>query len=178
MASSITERYFFNPYLDYDLHSEKPLSSVFVAEWSSFIEDTFLQCIHATPAKSKNCNGGLYCGSLGLVYASYYLLKHGHCKKNETYIKDYVQDILRFNQAYFEKFEDITDKVEFLTGKGGLSIASCIAAKLAGDEVRLYKYAQLYAENSKICEHLNFLKNGSDEIFVGRAGYLWYILLS
>ena len=41
MASSITERYFFNPYLDYDLHSEKPLSSVFVAEWSSFIEDFF-----------------------------------------------------------------------------------------------------------------------------------------
>lgn len=181
MASNMgVERYFKNPYMDYDPRSlmgtlEKLQASCFVNSWSSYIEDTMLQCIHKTPPRSKNCRGGLYTGSLGLIYSIFHVLKHGHCKSNEVYLKEFLEETLRVNQAYFEKYEDISDRVEFLTGKGGLYIVSCIVARLSGDENRptAQQYAQLYADNWKICEHINFLKNGSDEIFVGRAGYLW-----
>lgn len=180
MASSkIVERYFKNPYTDYDPRSlmwtiEKLQTSGFRSAWSSYIEDTILQCTHKTPPRLKNCRGGLYTGSLGLIYTIFHALKNGHCKNNEVYLRDFVEETLKVNQAYFEKSEDITDRVEFLTGKGGLYIVSCMVARLADDADRpnAHQYAQLYADNWKICQHVNFLKNGSDEMFVGRAGYL------
>ena len=175
MASSgisILPRFFYNPFEE-ERDQPYTLRKEF---WLKYIAETFIQCMKniKPKAKRKYCDGGLYHGSLGLIYTASELLKHDlFDNQDKSLVLEYVSDCLKANQCYFSDVKR-TEEVGFLCDKGGIYIAACIAARIVGDEEGVQQYAKRYAKNWVICEPLDFNHGkGSDELFVGRAGYLW-----
>ena len=174
----MTLRYFKNPYNDFSTNKENTYS--FDKNfWNNYLEETLLRCLHAIKAKDteKYCDGGFYVGSLGLIYAAYHALERGHCKAYASHLIKYMNNYLKSNEAYYSKDHSESRNVAFLLGKGGLSVAACFVAKANGDMNSIQICAKKNCDNYRICEPINFLSKGSDEFFVGRAGYLRYFIL-
>lgn len=67
---------------------------------------------------------------------------------------------------------DSVDGVGFLLGKAGVYAVGAVLGKVSGNESLMKQCLANYARVAPICKSLDFLKCGSDELFVGRAGYL------
>lgn len=175
--SSITPRHFQNRYPDYqpDLVSlEQMINKSF---WKEYIRTTSMECMmHLKPkSSSKYCNGKIYTGNLGLVFMSYKLLTSRLLPELDNQFKQYIQDCIYANEEYYINHpnQHNTKDVSFILGKGGELVMGCFASKILGQENNLQKYVHNYSSLAFICEPIDFLRNGSDELFVGRAGYLW-----
>ena len=174
MAGNHSERYFQNPYQDFEFAGE--LNVVNKDFCRQFAKETAFQCMLKMKTKSseKYCDGGLYVGNLGLIFMAYKLLDSGLYPEHESDIKKYVHDCLKANEEFYAGFESkATKDVAFILGKGGFLVMAALASRILDDEQSCLRYSEEYARLSKICEPLNFLPRGSDELFVGRAGYLW-----
>ena len=67
---------------------------------------------------------------------------------------------------------DRNDPVAFLLGKAGANAIGAVFGKLFGDMDLYKKSLAEYVDAAKICKPIGFHPGGSDELFVGRAGYL------
>ncbi len=179
MSSSM--RYFQNPLINVQETADKRVENPHLKNsktWQTYIDDTFFTCRtkYKCKATQKYCDGGLYTGSLGLIYTAFHLLKKNENSfiKNQEDIKKYVHDCFRANQVYFEGFnsDPVGAEVGLLVDRGGLYLSGCLAGRLLGDEELVHRCAKEYASKANLCVNVEFLRNGSDEIFVGRAGYL------
>lgn len=168
------DRYFPNPYPDFT-SSNVNINSTFLT--NLIVENGFL-CMSKEKAKSsaKYCDGGIYTGNLGLIFMGFKMLKSGLITDpNQTsMILKYLKECVSANQDYYAN-NDIKQSrdISFLCGKGAFYVMAAMACKLLGNESEAYQFAQAYAQLARICEPLQFLPRGSDEIFVGRAGFLW-----
>lgn len=176
------DRYFPNPYPDFNSSISEHGQLTNAAALKNLVTEYGFLCMakEKTKPTSKYCDGGIYTGNLGLVFMCYKMLKSGLIsdpKQNEM-ILSYLKECTVANQDYYAN-NDIKQSrdISFLCGKGGFYVMAAMACKLLGDESRSYQFAQAYAQLSRVCEPLNFLPRGSDEIFVGRAGFLWYVEL-
>ncbi|RNA44226.1 lanC 3 [Brachionus plicatilis] len=181
MLNRNADRFFPNPYSDY-----KPVQNVTVNDLvnqkycKEYMEEKASECIlHLKPnSSSKYCSGKVYTGNLGLVFMCYKLLSNDQFENNSNQLKHYVKSCIAANEEYVEinPYSGSKD-IAFFSGKGGLYIMGFIASKILGEENHAQRYAQHYANLARICETIDFLPNGSDELFVGRAGYLCGLLL-
>lgn len=173
------ERYFPNPYPDFS-PTQTPsggqlVNTVYVRNLA--IEYGFL-CISKEKAKptAKYCDGGIYTGNLGIIFMCYKMIKSGIVTdpKHTEILLNYCKDCVVANQQFYAN-NDIkqTRDVSFLCGKGGYYVMAAMASRLLGNDSQAYQFGQAYAQLWKVCEPLQFLPRGSDEIFVGRAGFLW-----
>lgn len=178
------ERYFPNPYPDFSLSTSATTTKGQQLINHHYLRNLALEygflCIANEKAKStaKYCDGGIYTGNLGIIFMCYKLLKSGLISdpnQNEK-ILNYINDCVMANQEYYAN-NDIkqTRDVSFLCGKGGFYVMAAMSFKLLGNDSQAFQFAQAYAQLSRVCEPLQFLPRGSDEIFVGRAGFLWYL---
>lgn len=112
-----TERFFPNPYPDYD---EKLIGQDFIDQefWKEFIIKSAQICMQML--NEKCCDGGIYSGNLGLIYMNYKLIQCGKFKENERELKKYMNDCLVSNENY-QLFNDIkiTKDIGLMSGKGG-----------------------------------------------------------
>ena len=176
MASN-SDRHFHNPYDDYELSKEFQNPNLVNREFCiKEAKEIAFQCMLKMKPNSgkKYCDGGVYVGNLGLIFMAYKMIKTGLYNEYESEIKKYVFDCIKANEEYYSS-NDIkaTRDVAFILGKGGYYVMASLASKILGDELNSLKYAAEYSRISIICEPINFLPSGSDELFVGRAGYLW-----
>lgn len=173
-----SDRFFSNPYEDYVPSSNVSVNDIVnKAYCKDLIEKEKSECLlHLKPkSSSKYCNGKVYTGNLGLVFMCHKLLSNNEFEDNNHQLKHYVKSCIAANEEYLEinPYSGSKD-VAFLTGKGGLYVMGFFASKMLGEENHAQRYAQHYANLARVCEPIDFLPNGSDELFVGRAGYLWY----
>ena len=196
--NSHLNRYFTNTFLNSE--SEVEFRENFNQNlWKNYLEASFLQCMSAYKPKSshKYCDGGIYVGSLGLIFPAYKILQCNILPSHENQIKKYILDVINANEKYFNDNDSNTKSTEevgfllgmifikcirknsfklsliYYKGKGGLYLLASLAFKLNDDLNNELNYAYKYANASSICKDIDFLKKGSDEMFVGRAGYLW-----
>ncbi len=88
----------------------------------------------------------------------------------------YVEQLYEANKEYYETNELKQSRdISFLCGKGGFYVMSAMALSLLGRDPEAFECAKVYASLARVCQPLEFLKSGSDEMFVGRAGYLWLV---
>jgi hypothetical protein len=180
MASSHETRFFTNPYPDYNTRAPMSMEQLLKADyWRQFVKEQGFLCISKSKPKSNHSDGTLYTGNLGVIFMAYRMLKSNRFTNYEQDLKNYMIEFLRSNEEYFRS-SGISESrdVGFFLGKGGLCVMGCLVARAIGSESQLGKYSQDYANLAPMCEPINFLRNGSDEMFVGRAGYLWYLRLS
>lgn len=178
MNSRNSSRYFSNPYPDYipsqNVNANNLVNSAYCKE---YLEKMSFECLANLKPKSssKYCNGKIYTGNLGLIFMCYKLLSNNQFENSKHQLKQYVKNCIAANEEYLEINPYYGSKdVAFLTGKGGLYIMGFFASKILGEENHAQRYCQQYVNLARICETIDFLPNGSDELFVGRAGYLWY----
>ena len=172
-------RYFPNPYQDFKRSTENATQSSIVLTdfWNQYALDTGFMCMSKLKPKPYYSDGTLYTGNLGVIFMAYKMLTSKIFSNYENEIKKYMSDCLSANEEYFSyKSSNQTKEVSFLLAKGGLYVMGCLVSKTLGNDSDVAKYAQKYASLVSICEPVNFLTNVSDEMFVGRAGFLWFEL--
>uniref|UniRef100_A0A3B3QCT2 LanC-like protein 3 n=1 Tax=Paramormyrops kingsleyae TaxID=1676925 RepID=A0A3B3QCT2_9TELE len=128
------------------------------------------------PVDSSECDGGLYDGPAGVAYMLYYV---SECplfsKQRDTYLKN-AKQIIDVSVKYVDREQDKNLRVAFLLGGAGIYAVATMVYKAMGfsDFVKpLTKFRNLW----EVCAPISFLECGSDELFVGRTGYLCAALL-
>lgn len=136
-----------------------------------------VSCISAKQTKlSSDCDGGLYVGIAGVSYMYYYLstLPPFAAKREELLLS--AENYLNPALSYIEKSSK-KDKVGFLLGGSGVyAVAALIMADL-GKEEKSVQFLNKFASLVDVCLPIQFFSHGSDELLVGRAGYMCGILL-
>ncbi|XP_067084246.1 lanC-like protein 3 [Osmerus mordax] len=117
------------------------------------------------------CDGGLYDGPAGVAYMLYHV---SECplfsKQRDNYLKT-AKQIIDVSVRYVDVEPDQNMRAAFLLGGAGIYAVAAMVYKALGlsDFVKpLTKFRNLW----KVCAPINFMECGSDELFVGRAGYL------
>ncbi|XP_036396635.1 lanC-like protein 3 [Megalops cyprinoides] len=132
---------------------------------------TVEKILKKVPFDSNDCDGGLYDGPAGVAYMLYYVSESPlFSQQKDVYLKT-AKQIIDLSMRYVDAEPDKNMRAAFLLGGAGIYAVAAMVYKALGlsDFVRpLTKFRNLW----EVCAPINFLECGSDELFVGRAGYL------
>lgn len=128
----------------------------------------------------RDCDGGLYVGVAGVSYMCYYLSqKQSFCEEKKMFLKN-ADEYLTTALANAEQSKFQSDKsmhFGFLLGNGGVYAIAALLFDDLGKKDHCDKFIQQYVTLADVGIPVHFLRCGSDELFVGRAGYLCGALL-
>ncbi|PIK45712.1 putative lanC-like protein 3-like isoform X5 [Apostichopus japonicus] len=127
--------------------------------------------------EQRCCAGGLYLGVAGVAFALTRLLAlppHNSDKK----LLEFTASCIQMSIEYENMNQKHEVKPALLLGTGGVLIAAALFQKQVGN-VQSETVSQLlksYGDLKKICnppfQYQDYLRCGSDEVLLGRAGYL------
>ncbi|KAF2895124.1 hypothetical protein ILUMI_11054 [Ignelater luminosus] len=169
MASN---RFFPNNMLDFDERHSTNLQipeDHLTEQLRSMVEDI---TTNIKPVE-LNAEDGLYLGTAGIAYMFYHLSKIPALHEIRTSLLkeavEYIRPSLAVAQKYANKKKDVPS---FILGNCGIYAVASAVYKATGDSERSEFFKNLYFEAADICKEQRFLSCGSDELFVGRAGYI------
>lgn len=123
------------------------------------------------PIHISDYDGGLYDGPAGVAYMLYHV---SECplfsQQRDVYLKT-AKQIIDVSVRYVDAEPDKNMRAAFLLGGAGIYAVAAMIYKSLGlaEFVKpLTKFRNLW----EVCAPISFLECGSDELFVGRAGYL------
>ncbi|XP_062608845.1 lanC-like protein 3 isoform X1 [Saccostrea cucullata] len=168
-------RYFKNRLADFVL--EKPVS-VDKSKWHDNAIAIVKTILERMPPDPSTCSGGLYVGNSGVGYMLYYLATQESFQSER---QDYLEQALMYakvNMDYIGRGGMRSDPPSsFILGQAGVLVLCSLLYKTIGDEKSSDRYIAQYAQLAEHCKKIDFFgRNGSDELFVGRAGYLCGVL--
>lgn len=123
------------------------------------------------PLDPGDCDGGLYDGPAGVAYMLFHV---SECAVFSEHRDAYLRTAKRIIDASVKSVDAEQDKnmrAAFLLGGAGIYAVAAMIYKSLGlaDFVKpLTKFRNLW----EVCAPISFLECGSDELFVGRSGYL------
>lgn len=173
MASS--KRYFVNKLNDFDGSDIKISSALLKKHCMEYIQKIFKQ----QTTTHDDCDGGLYVGLAGIAYMCYYASQSPDYQDHKSEFLGKGLDYLKHALAYVERpsiARNVSMQASFLLGTGGVYVAAAALLDAADKKTECKTYLQKYVALADICIPINFLKCGSDELLVGRAGYLCGLL--
>lgn len=165
-------RYFKNTIPEYT-HNSKMLEQN-KDDTKATITDYVSKIVHNFKPVDSNGDGGLYVGTVGVAYmlstlskCKLFNLKEGH-----AYLK-YARDYLLASLNYAKTRANLKSEISsFLLGNAGVYAVAAVISRQLGEKDEQTKYTKLYAQAAENCKPKHFLRCGSDELFVGRAGYI------
>jgi len=120
-----------------------------------------------------NAEDGLYLGTGGISYMYYHLSKVPTLQKHRstflTHAVDYLTPSLSVAQKYANRKKDVPS---LLLGNCGIYAVAAVVYKATNNKERSDFFRKMYYEAAHSCKKMRFLDCGSDELFVGRAGYI------
>lgn len=123
-------------------------------------------------AAGSSCQGGLYSGVAGVAYMLYHVSQSPlFAGARERYLRSAKRLIDACSRSEEWGEPDADTRAAFLLGGAGVHAVATLVYHALGrsDYVQpLSKFRALCA----VCAPVSFLECGSDELFVGRAGYL------
>ncbi|XP_029180471.2 lanC-like protein 3 [Acropora millepora] len=166
-------RYFVNKYKDFS-------GSLGNVEYLRELVQRVLKLIdERSPPQRASCDGGLYVGGAGIGYAFYAVAQSSEFAnvREQCLMKalEYMQ--VSLNEVSRTNPYDDGIGASFLLGHSGVYAVSVIVFNALGQHQEADQCIKKFLEMGKICQPLNFFRPGSDELFVGRAGYLCGSLL-
>lgn len=139
--------------------------------WENQI-NSLIKCVSDNSSSSENI---LYTGSTGIAYMFYYLAISDKFKYNSSHLLNKAVEIVNVFKTQKNNF-DKKGLCQFICGDAGVNAVNAAIYYKKGD----VKTAEMYLEQFKIgltvCKPIDFYKYGGDELFVGRAGYLYGVL--
>lgn len=117
----------------------------------------------------------IYQGYAGIAYMFYHLSKSRY-----TGLSEKQGDLLNLGRDYIKFALEIAEKTQqsvvyqpsFLLGNGGVYAVATVIYHALKDIENSMKYQNLFYDTANTCKDFRFLSCGSDELFVGRAGFL------
>ena len=162
-------RYFVNKLADFAAGSHANLDK---SRWRTAVLGSLDSIIKGQPPTFKNCDGGLYVGCSGIAYMFYYLANSENFAEQKQELLTRARNYIDVSLSYCESKQNRDPAAAFLLGNGGVyAVASLIYADI-GEKSKSDELNRKYLALSSVCQPVNYLPSGSDELFVGRAGYL------
>ncbi|XP_061193609.1 lanC-like protein 3 isoform X1 [Saccostrea echinata] len=160
-----------------DFVPEKPVS-VDKSKWHDNAIAIVKTILERMPPDPSTCSGGLYVGNSGVGYMLYYLATQESFQSDR---QEYLEQALMYakvNMDYIRRGGMRSDPPSsFILGQAGVLVLCSLLYKTIGDEQNSDRYIAQYAQLAEHCKKIDiFGRNGSDELFVGRAGYLCGVL--
>lgn len=174
-AMSHPKRYFINSFADYTGGEVKIPTDVLKQRCLSYVNLIF----ERQGLSFDDCDGGLYVGVGGIAYMCYHLSQHQHFQKESQQLLAEGEKYLKHALNYTEHPKVKSDKsvqVAFLLGASGVYSTAAVIMDAIGKKNECDFHLSRYASLADMCLPINFLRCGSDELFVGRAGYLCGLL--
>ncbi|KAJ8350433.1 hypothetical protein SKAU_G00255630 [Synaphobranchus kaupii] len=140
------------------------------------VKATIEKILKKVPTDLKDCDGGLYDGPAGVAYMLYHVSEcPWFAQQRDVYLKT-AKQIIDVSVRYVDGEQEENMRAAFLLGGAGIYATAAMVYKALGlsDFVKpLTKFRNLW----EVCAPMNFLECGSDELFVGRSGYLCAVLV-
>ncbi|XP_029162376.1 lanC-like protein 3 homolog [Nylanderia fulva] len=124
------------------------------------------------PPERAETDGGLYVGASGISYTFLRLAEHPLLKDDADKHLSLAERYLRSSLTTVQRHEGRSG-TGFLLGDWGILAVGAVLATVQGDEKTASELVKRYVTTGARCKEVNFLKCGSDEFFVGRAGFLY-----
>ena len=162
-------RYFKNPYKDYKIGEDVIIDA---KKWKDKINMMLEPICGNMPPTRQHCDGGLYVGNAGIAYMFYHLAQNRALAAQRPMFLESALKYIKVACLYEESTK--RDKASFLLGEAGVAATAALITSAIGgpQDQTTVKHLNRFVEFAKICKPVNFLRCGSDELFVGRAGYL------
>lgn len=100
------------------------------------------------------------------------LWQSGELLSETSAIENAHRYITRAKQNAKQYSRSRDERCAFLCGNAGIFAVSAVISKLANQPDALRQDLREFETGFEACKPINFSKNGSDEVLVGRAGYL------
>ncbi|XP_071112770.1 lanC-like protein 3 [Haliotis cracherodii] len=166
-------RYFVNRLKDFKEGSEVVLTT---SKWKEMSESLAKTISEKMAPNLDNCDGGLYVGNAGVAYMFWYLASCAAFDDKRKHLLEQAFEYFGVSLKYASGKSNRDSGTSFILGTSGVYAVGSLIAKSMGNEKLCGEYATKYASYAKEVQKLNFLSCGSDELFVGRAGYLCGVL--
>ena len=162
------KRFFVNKLTDYspgeDVHIDKDWWHNQILAIVKIISDSL-------PNVSQD--GGLYVGGAGVAYMFYYISNYEPFTQYKGHFVHVAQSLLERDLKFTERRScKAADKVSFLLGPTGLYTVGALMGKLMQKDGMVQENVKKFQAITPECVKPNFLRCGSDELFVGRASFL------
>lgn len=174
--TDIRRRYFVNKLPDY----KEGHIVIDKEKWTERIIYLVNNITKDQPAKLDHCDGGLYVGCAGISYTLFSLARHAVFKDDESMLlkaaESYATTSFQFAQLPENK-NDQQMRSSFLLGNLGAYAVAAVVNNAIGRVDLTATCLTEYALAANLVTPTHFLRCGSDELFVGRAGYLCGLLM-
>lgn len=166
-------RYFPNPYPDYSSQSPPPDLKVYLTKAkmvAGFIIENIKQ------VEEISMDGGLYVGPAGVAYAFWKLSRFVSPAESQELLKR-AGNLVNLNLMHVQRPDLKNDKqnqVGFLLGSSGVQAVAALIYKACQRQNKMEANIQSFTQIAKdrVLVPSVVHRCGSDELFVGRAGYL------
>ncbi|GAB0095874.1 LanC-like protein 3 homolog [Sergentomyia squamirostris] len=163
-------RYFENKFPDFNPNSVLQIDRDYIC---NLVEEYVKIIVQNTGNPSDDPRGDLYVGDAGIAFMFYRINKSQLLGEKIPGALDQAQqyiDRARSNAKHYAKRAD--ERCAFLCGNAGIYAVSAAISSESGNSGQLQSDLKNFSAGFEACKPLNFNKYGSDEILVGRAGFL------
>nr|XP_022291129.1 lanC-like protein 3 [Crassostrea virginica] len=169
-------RFFINRLPDF---IPEKLVSINKSKWHENAVGIVKTILERMPPDPSSCSGGLYVGNVGVGYMLYYLSSLEAFQNERQEFLEHASLYAKVNTDYIGRGRMTSDPLcSFILGQAGVMALCSLLCKVTGDGKSFDQYCAKYAQLAEKCTKIDFFgRNGSDELFVGRAGYLCGILM-
>lgn len=165
-------RYFVNNLSDYVGGKVE----IDVARWKRYVLQTFERIRSRMPPALEYCDGGLYVGCAGVAYACYHIGRAESFSDHRNKLMHAAVEYLDVSLAYGGRRRSSgrgDPPAAFLLGPGGVLAVGGLIYDFVGRQEDAANLKKRYTDLAKYASKPgNYLGFGSDELFVGRAGYV------
>ena len=149
--------------------------------WKQIILTIVKSITEGMPPKiTKHCDGGLYVGCGGVAYMFDYIANSELFADNKSVREElltHARTYAEVSLSYASGKANRDPPASFLLGSAGIFAVSSLVYSDIGDKKTSDELNKKYLALASTCQPVSCLHCGSDELFVGRAGYLCGALL-
>lgn len=139
--------------------------------WKNKI-NSLIECVSDNSSSSENI---LYTGYTGIAYMFYYLAMTDKLEYDSSALLNKALDVLKVLKTKENNF-DKKGLCQFICGDAGVNAVNAAIYYQKGDVKTAEMYLDQFKMGVAVCKPIDFYKYGGDELFVGRAGYLYGVL--
>ncbi|XP_053560857.1 lanC-like protein 3 [Bombina bombina] len=164
-----SKRCFTNRFCDYKGSLEPPGQSAQLG--APLILRTLESILKQLPEHGGQ-EGGLYGGLAGVAYMLYHVAQCPQFSANRDGYLRTASNLIESCTAHYDLEQDRQTRASFLLGGAGVYAVAALIYKALGQATEVTRSLDKFKGLWEICTPLGFLECGSDELFVGRSGYL------
>lgn len=168
-AMAKSSRYFQNNLVDFEEGQQ-----VFVPEGT--VESAIFNVLDSIDANfepnEQNAEDGIYLGTAGVSYMYYHLSKNVHLSQHRSKFLLKAEEYLKPALHVLAKNPRVNDIPGFILGHCGVYAIAAAFYNAVGNHELSARYRNSFYNAAETCKEQHFLRCGSDELFVGRAGYV------